>query len=311
MPEKKFEIKVPALYAPKRIDVYLAEAWVGVHSRADIKTALDEGRILLNGKPAKPRTLVKEGDVLSGHAPAEKESKLVGENIPLSVVYEDESLLVIDKPVGMVVHPGAGHSKGTLVQALLGRGSALSDVGGAFRPGIVHRLDKDTSGLLLVAKTNTAHRRLQSQFAARSLSKTYIALVRGHVEYQEGRIEHAIGRDPKERRKMAVSSLESAREALTHYRVLKRFRHATLLELRIITGRTHQIRVHLTHLGYPVMGDTLYGTRVAASSSSAPRLALHASKIEFEHPKSGKIMRFESPLPAEMKKMIEEAEKKG
>src|SRR3989338_1627999 len=244
---------VSSMVAPKRIDVYLTGALGGQFSREEIKNALRNGRILLNGKTAKARTLVKEGDFIEGHISSAKDSPLSAETISIRIIYEDDWLVVVDKAAGMVVHPGAGHKKGTLVHALLGKGVALSSVGDKSRPGIVHRLDKETSGLLLVAKNNQAHRLLQAQFASRSLSKTYTALVKGGVEFEEGRICEPIGRDRKIRQKMAVVKDDRGREAETHYRVIKRFPHATLLEVKLLTGRTHQIRVHLAHLGYPVV----------------------------------------------------------
>jgi 23S rRNA pseudouridine1911/1915/1917 synthase len=288
----------------KRLDAYLAHALAGRFSRQEIKAAIERGEILLGGKTARPSAPVKQGDRIQGRVLSEKVSALAPESIPLKIIHEDESLLVVDKPAGMVVHPGAGSKTGTLVHALLGRGGALSTAGGRERPGIVHRLDKDTSGLLVVAKTNEAHRALQAQFQERTFSKTYTALVKGRVEFEEGRLTDAIGRDPKVRRKMAVSRAASARPAETHYRVMRRFRYATLLEVRIVTGRTHQIRVHMARLGHAVLGDELYGTR-----EKGQRLALHASKIEFTHPRTGEIMSFESPLPEEFASMIETAEK--
>ncbi len=298
-----FECVAPFHPFPKRIDVFLTERLKNELSRVEIQSLLKKGAILLNGKPAKPSTLVSEGDLVQGRASPvlKRSSKLQPEKIPLNVVYEDESLLVVDKSTGMVVHPGAGNKKGTLVHALLGRGTALSsgDVSGKDRPGIVHRLDKETSGLLIVAKTNEAHRKIQDQFESRSVQKVYTALVSGRVDFEEGHIEDSLSRHPKIRRKMAVSKDEEAKEALTKYRVLERFAYSTLLTVRILTGRTHQIRVHLAHLGNPVLGDELYGKK-----ESAPRLCLHASKIEFSHPKTGKIMTFESPLPPEFEAAI-------
>lgn len=297
------DLTVPKLYDPKRFDAYLTEALAGRISRSQAKAGIEKAAVLLNGKPARARDLVREGDRIQGELVSEEKWPLEPENIPLKVIYEDDSLIVIDKPVGLVVHPGAGNKKGTLVHALLGRNSRLSSVGEAQRPGIVHRLDKDTSGVIVVAKDNIAHRKLQSQFASHSLSKTYLALVKGRLDYEEGRLEQAIARDPKVRQKMAVSREDSARPAQTLYKVLKRYKYATLVQVQLITGRTHQIRVHMQHLGHPVVGDVLYGT------GNAPRLALHASKIEFLHPKTGKMMKFESPMPAEMKAMVEKAEK--
>ena len=294
--------KVSLLYSPKRVDVYLAALLKGKFSRQELKAVFQKGGILLNGKPAKPKLMVKEGDLIEGFLPMAQSAALFPEPIPLKVIFEDADLLVIDKPAGMVVHPGAGNKKGTLVHALLGRGSALSSLGGVQRPGIVHRLDKETSGLLLVAKNNSAHRALQAQFESRTLSKTYTALVRGKVEFEEGHVLEPIDRHGKIRRKMAVSHSETARDAETRYRVLNRYRHSTLLEVSLLTGRTHQIRVHMAHLGYPVVGDELYGTK-----QPGERLGLHASKIGFAHPTTGNIMNFESKLPDDFKAMIQKA----
>ena len=296
-------VKGPEL--PKRLDAYLTGALAGKFSRQEVKRSLEKMPFLLNGKPARPREPVREGDRIQGEVSLEEKWPMIGENIPLKVIYEDDSLFVIDKPAGMVVHPGAGNKKGTLVNALIGRESKLSSLGGVLRPGIVHRLDKDTSGVLLVAKNNASHRALQAQFASRSLSKTYMALVKGRVEFEQGHIDRAIARDPKEHQKMAVSREGTAREAETRYHVLKRFRHATLLEIKLITGRTHQIRVHMRHLGNPVVGDPLYGS---AADAKCPRMALHAAKIEFLHPKTNEEMRFESELPKDFKDMILKAE---
>lgn len=299
-----FECLAPFQLFPKRLDVFLTERFKGELSRVEIQTLLKSGAILLNGKLAKPGTVVSEGDLVQGQASRglKRKSDLQPEKVPLSIIYEDKDLLIVDKPVGMVVHPGAGNKTGTLVHALLGRGTALSsgDASGKDRPGIVHRLDKETSGLLIVAKTNEAHRKIQDQFESRSVMKIYTALVSGRVDFEEGHIEDSLSRHPKIRRKMAVSKHEEAKEALTKYRVLERFANSTLLMVRILTGRTHQIRVHLAHLGHPVLGDELYGKK-----ESAPRLCLHASKIEFSHPKTGKILTFESLLPPEFEAAIQ------
>lgn len=298
--------KVSSLLTPKRLDAYLTEALSRKFSRQEIKFALNQSELLLNGKRVKPKSLIKEGDLLEGLLPLEeKEFSIKAEKIDLKIVYEDKNVLVIDKPAGMVVHPASGHKQGTLVNALLGKGSVLSSLGEKERPGIVHRLDKDTSGLLIVAKDNESHRKLQEQFASRTLSKTYLALVKGRVEFEEGHISKSISRDEKIKFKMAVSSKESAKDAETVYKVLKRFRYSTLLQVKILTGRTHQIRVHFANLGHPVVGDVLYGNRDADS-----RLALHAWKIEFSHPKSGKKVACESEIPLALKEMIEKEEKR-
>lgn len=297
---RDFDLKVPVLLSPKRVDVYLTEALGSDVSRKLVKSALDSGLVRVNGKVAKPSILLHQGDRVDGRIGDPPVSTLTGEQIPLSILYEDDSLLVVDKASGMTVHPGAGNRSGTLVNALLGRGQALSAAGGSDRPGIVHRLDKDTSGVLLVAKTDICHRKLQEQFSGRTLKKTYVALVRGRVEFEEGTIEEPIGRHAKIRDKMAVvRDPEKGRDAQTRYRVLERFANATLLELHPLTGRTHQIRVHLAHAGYPVVGDVLYGSR-----KEGERLALHASAIEFSHPKTGKVIKFQSPLPEDFQKMV-------
>jgi 23S rRNA pseudouridine1911/1915/1917 synthase len=300
---EKFDLKVPFLYVEKRADAYLTEALAGRFSREEVKRAIEEGSVLLNGKPAKPGVKVKEGDRFEGEVSSSRPAAPAGEAISLKILYEDADLLVIDKPCGMVVHPGAGNRSGTLVNALLGRGGNLSGLGGEERPGIVHRLDKDTSGIILVAKTNRAHRRLQSQFESRSLSKTYVALVSGRVDFDEGHLEGSIGRHPKLRHKMAVSTRDDAKEALTRYRVTRRLAGATLLEVDLHSGRTHQIRVHMAHLGHPVVGDKIYGPSPAAAAA-AGRLGLHAAKIVFEHPETGKTLAFESPLPDDFAALI-------
>ncbi len=298
-----FKHEVPLIYVPKRIDAYLAQVLDGQFSREEIKIAMGENKILLNGKTARPRDAVNQGDRIEANLIPKAPFEIKGESIPLKILFEDASMLVVEKPAGMVVHPGAGNKKGTLVHALVGHSANLSSVGGKERPGIVHRLDKDTSGILLVAKNNLAHRQLQAQFMSRSLSKTYTTLVKGRVEFEEGRILEPIFHDPKIRGKMAVSHNEKAREAESYYKVLKRFPYTTLLAVRIVTGRTHQIRVHMTRLGYPVVGDVIYG-----SGKPGDRLCLHASKIEFSHPKSGKLMQFESAIPEDMMEVIRQAE---
>lgn len=294
-----FQLKVPLTCQTRRIDVFLTSALGGQVSRQAIKRALGEKAILLNGCPVKPSARVKEGDCVKGTVEDDRASALKSEKRDLAIVYEDEDVFVIDKPAGMVVHPGAGNKTGTLVHALLDKGTPLSTLGGRSRPGIVHRLDKETSGLLVVARNNRAHRALQSQFGDRSLSRAYVALVKGNVAYEEGHVDAPIGRHPKARLKMAVLHGKPAKEARTRYRVLKRYNGATLLELKLLTGRTHQIRVHMAYLGHPVVGDALYGNR-----DSWHRHALHASKIKFIHPKSGKIMSFESALPADFSEII-------
>lgn len=221
--------------------------------------------------------------------------------IPLAVVYEDNDLLVIDKPAGMTVHPGAGRSSGTLVQAVLARSPGLPLIGGADRPGIVHRLDKDTSGLLVVAKTEAAWRGLQVQIQSRRARREYLALVHGRLERPSGVIEASIGRDPRHRTRMAV--VASGRRAVTHYTVAERFEDATLVQVRLDTGRTHQIRVHLAHLGHPVVGDPVYGRR--ANPWGMRRQALHARMLAFTHPTTGTDMVFHASLPADFEEALQ------
>jgi len=295
------ELIVPALYAPKRLDLYLTEAFEGRYSRSRVKSFFESGGVQLNGVSAEAKKRVVEGDRVRVEIPDAVPEPVVDVPMDLHVFYEDDWIMVIEKPAGLIVHPGAGVKGGTLVNALRARGTLLSDAGGQDRPGIVHRLDKDTSGLLLVAKNNKAHRALQDQFSSHSLKKTYWALVRGRVEFDEGHIDAPLGRDPRSREKVAVKTREPHREALTTYRVQARFKAKSLLEVKPVTGRTHQIRVHLAHLGHPVVGDPLYST------VEGKRMALHAWKIEFLHPKTGKLMKFESPIPEMLREMVEEA----
>lgn len=262
------------------------------------------GRVTVNGASQRASYLLRASDVI-GVEPAPPEPlRAAPQDIPLTVLYEDDDVVAVDKPAGMVVHAGAGVHSGTLVNALLHRFGSLSRAGGELRPGIVHRLDRFTSGVLLVAKTDAAHQRLAAQFAARKIEKTYLALVHGAVKLDRGRIEKPITRDPRQRTRM-TARLARGRSAWTQYRVLRRFKGFTFLEVRIGTGRTHQIRVHLASIGHPVAGDRLYGA--PAKISGEPTLArffLHAHRIRFEHPSTGQTVTVESPLPAELEAWI-------
>jgi len=220
----------------------------------------------------------------------------------LDILYEDDALLMVNKPAGLVVHPGAGHATGTLVHGLLAHAGRLSQVAGPFKPGIVHRLDKDTSGLMVVAKDDTVHRALAKQFADRTVKRTYVALVDGLVPRDAGIIDAALGRHPRDRQRIAVRQDGRGREAITAYRVLRRFADMTLVELTPQTGRTHQLRVHLAHLGYPILGDPRYGRR-----RSCPRQALHAERLGFFHPTAQAFMEFTAPWPAALAAVIERA----
>lgn len=267
----------------------------------------------MNGRAGRVSQRLKPGDSVCVEVPERVSDDLEAEALPLSIVHEDESLMVIDKPVGLVVHPGAGVRSGTLVHALLHHVPSIAGVGGAGRPGIVHRLDRDTSGLLIVAKTEGAHRALVAAIAARRVKRTYRAIVWGVPRFREGVVDAPIGRDPRRRQRMSVVR-RGGRPARTRYRVLEDFRIASSLEVTLETGRTHQIRVHLAHLGHPVVGDPLYGGRpkkqlsglaeerslAAALLDRLSRQALHASELEFTHPMTGQILHFRSRLPDDM-----------
>ncbi len=268
-------------------------------SRAQIQRMIKEGKVTVNDRTEKPSYRVSSGDQLRVEPPQAREISLDAESIPLSILYEDDCLLIVDKPAGLVSHPAPGHPRGTLVNALLGYGARLSNVAGPFKPGIVHRLDKDTSGLLVVAKDDQTHRHLSRQFAERKVHRVYLACVQGLVQQQTGTINAPIGRHPVNRQRMSVRHTGS-REAITRYRVKKRFPKATLLELEPQTGRTHQLRVHLNHLGHPLLGDVRYGV-----AGHFPRQALHAHRLGFEHPHTGRWVEFVSPLPADFKNGME------
>ena len=247
----------------------------------------------MNGRPADPADRVAVGDVVDFEIPAAYVVEAGAEEIPLDVVYEDDDFAVIDKPAGMVVHPAPGHYTGTMVHALLGRGGGWSSVGGASRPGIVHRLDKGTSGLIVVARNDMSHRALSAQLKDRSLSRTYLAIVRGRLQGDAGELEGPIGRHPVDRKRMAV--VEGGRFARTRYQVVERKRTHTLLRCDLETGRMHQIRVHLAALGHPVAGDTEYGGREAGLT----RPMLHAWRLRLRHPRTGLDMKFEAEPPAD------------
>ena len=248
----------------------------------------------MNGRPARPADKLAAGDVVEFRPPAPATLQPTAEQIPLEVLYEDEDFLVVVKPAGMVVHPAPGHSSGTLVHALLGRGGSWSTAGGDVRPGIVHRLDRGTSGPILAARTDAAHRSLSAQLASRTLSRTYVAIVRGRPRPDAGTVEGAIGRDPRDRQRMAV--VDSGRAARTRYRTLESRGGYSLLELELDTGRTHQIRVHLAALGHPVAGDEVYAGRRAGEPA---RPMLHAARLRLRHPRTGEALEFDAPPPAD------------
>jgi 23S rRNA pseudouridine1911/1915/1917 synthase len=295
-----------------RLDRFLATR-LGL-SRTRVASLILEGRVLVDGRPAKKSESVGLGQVLEVEIPPPEPLEAEPEDIPLDVVYEDQSLLVLNKPAGLVVHPAPGHSRGTLVNALLFHVRDLSGIGGRLRPGIVHRLDRDTSGLMVVAKGDEAHVALSNAIRKREVRRIYRALAWGHLAESPVTVDQPIGRDPRERKRMAV--VEGGRRALTRVRVRENWRAAQLLDVSLGTGRTHQIRVHLSHLGHPVVGDILYGRGWGRGMSGTglqwakelerrtPRQFLHASDLAFRHPVLGEDMHFRAPLPEDLATVV-------
>jgi 23S rRNA pseudouridine1911/1915/1917 synthase len=330
-------IEVPGEAVGQRLDSFLAAHLEGV-SRSRVQLLMDQGDVLVNGEYEKASMKLRGGEqIIVAGEPRPAPLKATAEDIPLDVVFEDADLAVVNKPAGMMVHAGSGQnedarSKGTLVNALLYRFKKLSSTGGDLRPGIVHRLDKDTSGLIVVAKNDRTHAALGEMFSSRQIKKTYLALVHGAVERARGTINTGVARDPVRRTRMTTQAQDNARSAVSHYEVVRRlatrFGKFTLVRVRIETGRTHQIRVHMASIGHPVVGDTLYGgagqltdqvAAQAAQSKAARRKAdperlrlgrnfLHAAKLEFPHPKTGKLLQLEAPLPEELDSFLHRLE---
>ena len=285
-----------------RIDLYLNQKEI-YPSRSQIRNLIAQGKIRVNNNPVKPSYILKNGDVIDLALPENKELKIKAEAIPLDIIYEDKYLVVVNKPADMIVHPAGKICSGTLVNALLYHcQDSLSGIGGVIRPGIVHRLDKNTSGLMVVAKNDFAHLDLSRQIKELQVTKKYITLVHGNLKDDSGIIDAPIGRSLKNRKKMAVTEGKS-REAITHFKVLKRFFGYTLVEATLRTGRTHQIRVHLAFIGYPIVGDQLYGHR--RQGLNINRQALHSYVLGFVHPSSKKYMEFSAPLPKDMQELID------
>ncbi len=311
MSQPEQEITLTIERGGERVDRVLTGALADV-TRGDVQRWIGEGRVTVNGRPVKASHRVAAHDVVVLWRPPAVEPVVLAEPIPLSIGYEDADLLVVDKPAGMVVHPAPGHRQGTLVNALLAWDPRLAEVGGAERAGIVHRLDRDTSGLMVVARTLAAHEALQKQFKTRRVQKTYVALVEGLVETLEGRIEAPIARDPAMRKRMAVVPAQrGGRAAVSTFGVLGHYLakasaqrlEYTLLELQLLTGRTHQIRVHLAFIKHPVVGDRVYGRR--RQRIRCPRQFLHASRLRFSQPTTGEIVEVESPLPEDLQAVLD------
>jgi 23S rRNA pseudouridine1911/1915/1917 synthase len=301
-------LQAEAPEAGLRLDLFLHRR-LPQYSRARLQQWIREGRVRVAGRPAKPSLVLRGSEVVEVDPVELPPLKAVPEAIPLEVLYEDQDLVAVNKPAGMVVHAGAGNTAGTLVNALLHRFHSLSSLGGELRPGLVHRLDRDTSGVILIARTDAAHRSLAAQFSGREVEKVYLALVHGRLAADSGRIDKPIARDPQRRTRM-TARLASGRPALTSYRVLRRWPGFSYLEVRIHTGRTHQIRAHLAAIGHPVVGDRLYGAPARIPGlPSLGRFFLHAHRIRFRSPSTGRPLTIEAPLAAELAAFLEAVEK--
>ncbi|MCQ2559925.1 MAG: RluA family pseudouridine synthase [Clostridia bacterium] len=291
----------------QRLDLFVTEQ-LSELSRSYVQKLLTDQLILVNGQASRANYKVKAGDCIEVKLPPPQELEALPENIPLDIYYEDQDLLVINKPRGMVVHPAEGNFSGTLVNALLYHCQDLSGINGVLRPGIVHRLDKDTSGLLMVAKNDLAHQALAEQLNQRTVVRRYFALVHGHLKHKRGIIDAPLARDPFNRQKIAVV-YDGGRQAITHYRVLASYARHSYLSLRLETGRTHQIRVHLQYIGHPVLGDPKYSSNQGALAAKLNGQFLHAGVLGFVHPRTGQEMHFEAPLPSLLQEGLEEAQK--
>jgi 23S rRNA pseudouridine1911/1915/1917 synthase len=291
------------------VDQHLAKAWADL-TRSRIQGLIEDGHVLMDGKPAKAKFRLRGGELLSVSIPAPVAAIPLAEELPIEVLHEDRDLVVVNKAAGMVVHPGAGHASGTLVNALLHRVKDLAGVGGELRPGIVHRLDKDTTGCLVVAKHEQALVALQKSFKTREVEKTYLALVHGHPKKPEDRIETLYGRHPVHRQRF-TGKVKEGKTAITVYRVQELFEGAALVELDLLTGRTHQIRVHMAEAGHPLLCDALYGAgrkgkgSVAQAQEALGRQALHAWRLAFNHPRTGKRLELEAPLPPDLEAALD------
>ncbi|MCR5250929.1 MAG: RluA family pseudouridine synthase [Lachnospiraceae bacterium] len=307
---KEFRFVVDGEADEERLDK-LAAAFLPDCSRSFLQKLIRDGDVLLNGKSAKASRLLHGGDELLIRLPDAEAISVEAENIPIDIVYEDYDLLVVNKARGMVVHPAPGHYDGTLVNAVLYHCHDLSGINGALRPGIVHRIDRDTSGLLVICKNDRSHRSIAEQLKEHSIERVYRAVVYGSFDEEEGTVDAPIGRDPNERKRMAVRREDPlhSKRAVTHYRVLARYDGFTQIACRLETGRTHQIRVHMTSIGHPLLGDEVYGNRKLPFALESPGQVLHAATLGFVHPSTGERMHFEAPLPEYFEKVLKKLEK--
>lgn len=302
------ELKVPESASNLRVDQFLATLPEPEISRSYAGKLIKEERIQINGKKCKASSRVQEGDLLLIDMPEPVSLDVVAEDIPLDIVYEDSDFLIINKPKGMVVHPAAGHYQGTLVNAVMNHcGQELSTINGVMRPGIVHRIDKNTTGLLVVCKNDKAHKSLAEQLKVHSITRKYVAILCGNIKQDEGVVDAPLGRSKKDRKKQAIDEI-NGRDAVTHYRVLERFGDYTLVECVLETGRTHQIRVHMSSIGHPVLGDDVYGPKKCPFTLEGQ--CLHAKTLGFIHPSKGEYVEFDSDYPEYFKKLLEKLRNK-
>ena len=299
------ELTATTEHAGLRLDAFLSAD--GVLTRSQAARLIEEGRVCVNGRAAAKSARLAGGETVTVDIPEVRDTALVPQDIPLEVVYEDEDVIVVNKPKGLVVHPAPGHPDGTLVNALLHHcGDSLSGIGGEKRPGIVHRIDRDTSGLIIAAKNDAAHLALSAQLKDHSLSRTYECLVTGSMKQDSGTVDAPIDRAPGDRKKMAV--VPAGRRAVTHWEVIARYSGVTHLRCRLETGRTHQIRVHMAYIGHPILGDTVYGAKKPVPGLTGQ--CLHATGLRFVHPRTGQVVELHCPLPEEFTRMLEKLEKR-
>ena len=300
------ELTAATEHAGVRLDAFLSAD--GALTRSQAARLIAEGRVRVNGKPAAKSARLSGGETVTVDVPQLRETALPPQNIPLDVVYEDDDVIVVNKPTGLVVHPAPGHPDGTLVNALLHHcGDSLSGIGGEKRPGIVHRIDRDTSGLIIAAKNDAAHLALSAQLKDHSLSRTYECLVTGNMKQDSGTVDAPIGRSSADRKKMAV--VPTGRRAVTHWEVVARYPGVTHLRCRLETGRTHQIRVHMAYIGHPILGDTVYGTKKPVPGLTGQ--CLHAAGLRFVHPRTGEPVELHCPLPPEFTAMLQKLQSKS